>query len=222
MHKCITCVTISLVQTDFTILWQESKEMQRRLAETIGKWCFEKSRVKEESKTIVIYGIELFLNTFLKAIGLLILGLCFGVLGETIIAMSTFYFLRISAGGVHSRSNMGCFLSMVGVCWGAIVTDKIISTVSYEMCIGIMIVACIFLYLYSPSHTQNNPIIDIRIRKKKRMSAIIKCILLVAIAMLVPKVQVLILVPVIIEVFTILPIANINKLEGGLRHEETK
>lgn len=190
--------------------------MQKRLAEAIGKWCFKNSKVKEESKAIVVYGIELYLNTFLKAIGLLLLGLCFGTLWETIIAMSTFYLLRISAGGVHSHSNIGCFLSMTGVCSGAICADRIISKIPYEFCIGIMIVCCVFLYLYAPSHTQNNPITDIKIRKKKRMSAIVKCIVFITIAIFIPKVQLLILVPVMIEVFTILPIVNINKLEGEI------
>lgn len=58
------------------------------------------------------YGIEALLHTVLSTFGLLMIGVCFHMLIETLIIVSIFYINQTLGGGFHATSHIKCFLTM--------------------------------------------------------------------------------------------------------------
>ena len=58
------------------------------------------------------YGVEALLHTVLSTSGLLLIGVCFHRLFETLIIVSVFYINQTLGGGFHATSHIKCFLTM--------------------------------------------------------------------------------------------------------------
>ena len=67
-------------------------------------------RYSESERIVITYGLEIFLNNFIKLIIYLITGFMCNIFSETIIAIVILGGLRILSGGYHSQSDLGCLL----------------------------------------------------------------------------------------------------------------
>ena len=66
--------------------------------------------IEEEDKEIYSYGFNQILFIMLNFITILIIGILFNMLFETIIFMSTYIPIRIYAGGYHARKQTKCYI----------------------------------------------------------------------------------------------------------------
>lgn len=58
------------------------------ISRKLGLWCLRNEGIAESQYPIVIYGIELFLNTTLKVVGILAAGAILGMFAEVLLAMT--------------------------------------------------------------------------------------------------------------------------------------
>lgn len=191
--------------------------MEHYLASKITGWCIKRNAIAAEQGEVVTYGIELFLNTVLKVIALLFIGLITGLFGEVVISLGCFALLRTKAGGIHMKTSLGCFLSMFGICAAAILGSRFITSLPFWILVGCSMFVMAVIALFAPYFTQNNPITDKKLIKKKKGMALIIAAALLAAVWLLPdlRIKLLILIPVLIETISIFPCWHFNEKRMG-------
>ena len=137
------------------------------ISRKLGLWCLRNEGIDESQYPIVIYGIELFLNTTLKVMGILATGVVLGMFAEVLLAMTAFCGMRYWTGGYHCKTHIGCFSVMALVCLGAALVSKI----NFE---GAVIVQFLMIchsawmiFRYAPRNSEKNPITDDKILRRK-------------------------------------------------------
>lgn len=181
--------------------------MEHMLASKITAWCLKRNEMSETQAIAVTYGIELIFNSLFKVIGLILLGLVFGRAWDVILSIGCFSLLRSCAGGVHMKSSLGCFLSMALVCVLSCVGADYIGYLPIGVMIALTIGIIVVNKRYAPFFTENNPIEDEKIIKKKNTGAVIISVILLVIIWITPiwNVKMLMLIPVTLETLSILP-----------------
>lgn len=181
--------------------------MEHMLASKITAWCLKRNEMTETQAVAVTYGIELLFNSLFKIIGLIIIGAIFHRAGEVILALGCFSLLRSSAGGVHMESSLGCFLSMFFICALACIGAEFIPYLPISVLVVLSVVILVLNKLFAPFFTENNPILDEAIIKRKNWGAVIIVAVLLAIIWFVPKLEIklLMLIPITLETISIFP-----------------
>lgn len=181
--------------------------MEKWISNKIADWCIKRNKVTEIQETAIRYGIELYLDSLLKIVLLLIIGALCNKFIETVIVVSCFSLLRGEAGGIHMQTSLGCFLSMCMMTLLSVAGAEMLPPITLIPSLCIFTMSLLAVYFFAPYSTENNPITDVKIRKQKRKRAIIIIVAFAAITSLVQNshLRALILLPVIIEIITILP-----------------
>ena len=143
------------------------------ISRKLGLWCLRNEGIAESQYPIVIYGIELFLNTTLKVVEILTAGAILGMFAEVLLAMTALCGMRYWTGGYHCKTHIGCFSVMALVCLGAALVSKI----NFE---GAVIVQFLMIFhsawmifRYAPRNSEKNPITDEKILRRKRKGSFI-------------------------------------------------
>lgn len=142
------------------------------LCSGIANWCKKNGAVSDEDYPVVLYGIQVILNSSLKILGILLIGAFLHRLTAVLLSTAVFCSMRYWTGGWHSNSHMGCFCTMLIPC----VCPSLLVGVSGEWIpwvLGCMLVYSIYRVLrYAPCNSRVNPIEDVRILKAKRMGSV--------------------------------------------------
>lgn len=88
-------------------------DIQHALAVRIANYLDTETAQETKEKVLLTFGVELFLNEFLKLVLILLLAV---LLGEVpIVLLSTIYFLllRRYAGGRHCKTNLKCYMASI-------------------------------------------------------------------------------------------------------------
>ncbi len=95
--------------------------MQHKMAIYFADKLFEGIE-EEKEKILVAYGIEVFLNEFLKIIFYMSIGIILGKSLEVFFSIAFFLGVRRIAGGRHCRTNVACFIiSLLTICGSVII-----------------------------------------------------------------------------------------------------
>jgi Membrane protein putatively involved in post-translational modification of the autoinducing quorum-sensing peptide len=185
------------------------QEISNVLAKKITTACNQDSQNTEKDIIIMQYGLELIIENIIKTVALLIVAFFAHKLLETIIVIGVFSTLRYGAGGIHMKTGIGCSLTMLFI-WGMGVFGSERFSLPQVVIILLLVVSVVMFYLFTPCDTQNNPITDIKIRKKKRIQSVVTALILAFIVVWTreSRLQMLILIPMLCEVITIVPIVN--------------
>lgn len=133
----------------------------------------------EEEATVITYGTELFFNSVLKAIIYLTVGLISGKFLEVVVAIGVFGGLRVLAGGIHAKTDSGCFVMTGLIILFAVVSPMLISftTVSYIA----VIVTINFLYIgFTPRDEYYESHKDVKTKQKIKVVILVNIILLLS------------------------------------------
>lgn len=181
--------------------------MEHMLAGKITEWCLKRKEMSETQAVAVTYGIELLFNSLFKLIGLLLLGIIFHRTWDVILSIGCFSLLRSFAGGVHMKTSLGCFLSMVCVWILSCVGAEYITYLPLAVMIALTVLIVVLIKRYAPFFTQNNPITDEKILRKKNIGAVVTASALLAVIWLVPvwRLKMIMLIPVTLETLSMLP-----------------
>lgn len=181
--------------------------MEKFIADKISNWCLKRNKVSEIQEVAIRYGIELYLDSTIKIFLIIFIGILLGRGYETIIAIACFCMLRGQAGGIHMKSSFGCFSSMVIIVLLSVAGAEFVQKISVPVIVILSIVSVMAIYLFAPYTTANNPISEEKIILSKKRKAMLIVVLVGLIACVVESshVRALLLIPVIIEIITILP-----------------
>lgn len=134
------------------------------------------SKVIDEDKIeLYVFGIEIFLITLIKGIGLFIIASLLGLLKEAIAFILAFSMLRVQAGGVHLKSFCQCFIVTNIITFSCIFLTRILPinhTFLYQ--VFILAISIILVLVFAPVDTENKPlnVIEKRLYKKRSLYVI--------------------------------------------------
>lgn len=86
--------------------------MLMKVANIIIIFLERKGAIDSRSREIYLYGCEAALYTMLSTSGLLIIGILFRQVLETVIIVGLFYLNQSLGGGFHANTHMRCFVTM--------------------------------------------------------------------------------------------------------------
>ena len=100
-------------------------EYTHDLSEKIMRRLRVRRQYSDNEYIVIMYGLELFLNTMLKLVVYLIAGFVCGKFLETLAIIVIWVSLRSCSGGKHAKTDLGCFLLSGGVITFAILCGNI-------------------------------------------------------------------------------------------------
>ena len=182
----------------------------KMIKKLLSDWCGKSCNLNEIEYRTVQCGIEIMLNSALKILGILAIGLIAGEFlrfGLILLVMcSTRYF----AGGRHCRTHTGCFLAMLGICILGTCFQRYVPMANTTV---FSILVCFVIVLMSssaPYISKVNPLDEDLINGKRAGSIMVSAIWL-AIGGYYTAIGYCVLVPLIIECFTIISFGKEDK-----------
>lgn len=136
--------------------------MIEKMANNISAIFVKNGLVKEEKKHIYTYGAELLISGLFSTFMILIMGIFSQRFIETLLLMSSFYFIRVYAGGYHAETYKDCFVSF---CLGFIVilavTEFIIKYELETIIMFIAIITAVVICIIAPIEDHSRPLSEI-------------------------------------------------------------
>lgn len=166
-------------------------------------------QVEDEENQVIKYGMELLLETLLKIIFLILLGMLFGKAFETLIILSTFCGFRSQAGGKHARTNLGCTGCMVLI-WKTSLFGYLNFKIS-GLALGSIYIFSLFITLCCAPKSGNLIYFTKERILKKKICSVLLLTTLMFISYLNVYVRELLVYPIIWEVLSLLPANKIKK-----------
>lgn len=123
--------------------------------------CFLCKENDEETLELYEYAIYIILSAFLHIVTIVILGLCFNLLMESIVFYSSFILIRKFAGGYHAKTLTRCYLFSVFLSIIMLYLIKFISNFNSKFLfvfIMIELLCVVLISIISPLDTDNNPL----------------------------------------------------------------
>lgn len=179
-----------------------------RIAVGFCGWLNKISPRSQEENEVIRYGMELLLDSVIKLIVILLIGIILGKGFETLLVLSAFCGLRLQAGGIHAKTGLGCGFSMLLV-WAISILCAIffsirVSFLPYIYITSVLVILCCAPRSINIEHFSQQD------KFKKKLYSIVVLTFIMAIAFLNPSLKELLVYPVILEVLTLLPKNKIN------------
>lgn len=176
----------------------------------IADWCRKNVGLSDIEYMTVQYGIELTLNSILKILLILLIGLLFGVWRYFALILLVFSSTRTFAGGRHCNTHMGCFLSMLGICLCGMFFHSYIPVLPPIPRYILSVVILLVIIVFTPLNSLVNPIEEKYI-VRKRVGSLLMAIIWIVIMNYFSRISYCILIPLTIEALSILPRKGVVK-----------
>lgn len=158
--------------------------MIHKLSDILAVTICKKGIFPQEETEIYSYGFELLISGIISFIIILVCGIVFGILSESILFYIIFVGVRPFSGGYHAETHFKCkvtFLSM----YAMIMSFSSILTINYNPSYHfLLILICMLsMYLYAPVEHPNKPLEETERQRNRKLSLILSSIVsLVSIA----------------------------------------
>ena len=86
----------------------------------------------EEQKEVLLFGITRIVEDIPKTIGIILIGIILNILKEMLIVTLVIAIYKTFVGGVHAKTNWGCFLSSVAFYLVTIYSSKYLYVPGHE------------------------------------------------------------------------------------------
>ena len=128
--------------------------------------------IDDERAEVINYGLQLVIGEIPKTFVLLAIAYAFGVLKFSILALLFIMPYRTFSGGVHLKTHIGCLtFTTIFYCIIPFISQHFImsSVIKYVVIFAVWIFGMIMIKLYAPADTENVPILNLEVRKKKQI-----------------------------------------------------
>ena len=144
--------------------------------------------IDDERAEIITYGLQLIIGEIPKVFITFFIAYILGVLKLTILSVLILTPYRVSSGGFHLKTHIGCIVSTTLYYCGISLIAKylIISEITkYILTLFIWLFGMIMVKLYAPADTENVPILRKSERKQKQLLSYITLTLGLIVAVIV-------------------------------------
>lgn len=173
--------------------------------------------INNEEKELYIYGFQQGFLLFINFITVIVVGLIFHKLWESVVFISAYSLLRAYAGGYHTNTQLRCYLFSVAT---MILVLSLINFIPWNstICIMIAAVASIIILILAPVEDKNKPLsnLEVAIFKKKANINLIILIALIAVFWHLGLMQVVISISVALGIMSIMLI--LGKIKNSYQY----
>ena len=133
----------------------------------------EMPEVDDERAEVINYGLQLVIGEIPKTFVLLIIAYICGVLELSIIALLAIMPYRLTSGGVHLKTHIGCIIGTSLFYVGSSLLSKYVVIeplyIKYILIGNTWVFSVIMIKLYAPADTEAVPIFDDKVKRKKQI-----------------------------------------------------
>lgn len=144
----------------------------------------------EEEKEILLFGITRIVEDIPKAIGIVIIAILLGILKEIAIVTIMLVLYKTLTGGVHAKTNWGCFIYSLLFYLAIVYTSKflVLDGISqYGLYTLIYVFSMYTIFVYVPADVPEIPKVNEKLRKGLKIKAIIMLNLIYVITLIFIK-----------------------------------
>ncbi|WP_164509044.1 accessory gene regulator ArgB-like protein [Clostridium rectalis] len=147
-----------------------------RISEKIGCVVAKKLNLDEDNKEVIVYGAFNLIQTTLALLWVIVFGLIFKVLVESLVVTFVIAMFRKRSGGVHASSPIICIIvgAIIAIGFGLIVKYLLynMSIISIIVISTIVLAFAYFMiYKFVPVDSKEKPITNIEIRESLKKSS---------------------------------------------------
>ena len=130
------------------------------ISDMMAFYLLNKKLITEEELPIYRYGLNAFINSLLQIILLSFLGICYGLILETVAFLLTFILLRRFTGGYHAKTKLKCLLCGMFMWFIAVSVSKVTLPVNADLFLNLVIVvfSVNVTFKYAPVEHRNKPL----------------------------------------------------------------
>ena len=132
----------------------------------------EMPEIDDERAEVITYGLELIIGEIPKIFITLAIAFVLGVFKLTVFTILALLPYRVSSGGFHLKTHIGCIISTSLYYCGVPLLAKYIvlaPNIKYILILSIWVFGMLMVRLYAPADTENVPILRKTERKQKRI-----------------------------------------------------
>lgn len=145
-----------------------------------------KNEESNEMRELYEYAIYVFLSGLFHLISVIVLGLCFGMVLESLVFYCSFILIRKFAGGYHAKTPTRCYIFSVITSFVVLCLIKLIgytNSVYYYIFVIIEILCIVFIMISSPLNNENKPL-NAKEKKIYKILSVVMSLLLFVISLL--------------------------------------
>ena len=149
------------------------------MIDKISNWILDKVASidkSEEEKEILLFGITRIVEDIPKAIGIILISILLGVLKEVTIVTIILILYKTMTGGVHAKTNWGCFFYSLLFYLAIVYTARFLVLTGIDK-FGVYTIIYIFcmytIFVYVPADVPEIPKVNAKLRKDLKIKAII-------------------------------------------------
>ena len=152
-----------------------------------------KNIIKDKDKNIYVYGFNQLLFTGLNLITVIILGVIFNKLMDSIIFMCTYIPIRVYAGGYHAKTHLKCYIFSI-IMLSIILFILKINLISLHISLILVLISSILILFLSPVEDKNKPLdkLEKKVYKKRTIRNFIIALIVLLIFLLLNKSSIII------------------------------
>lgn len=130
----------------------------------------------EEQKEILLFGITRIVEDIPKTVGVIIIGLILGIIKEMAIVTVIVILYKTLTGGVHAKTNWGCFAYSVIFYLLIIYSAKFLildGIGKYAVYVILYIFSLYTIFVYVPADVPEIPKVNLKLRKILKIKALV-------------------------------------------------
>lgn len=144
----------------------------------------------EEEKEILLFGITRIVEDIPKTIGIILIGILLDIIKEMAVVTIVIMLYKTFVGGVHAKTNLGCFMYSALFYLAIIYSAKYLAfTGMYKLLtyILIYIFAVYCILVYAPADVPEIPKVNVKLRKTLKIKSLVMLNLIYIVSLLVIK-----------------------------------
>ena len=146
--------------------------------------------IDDEKAEVINYGLQNLLGEIPKTFIMLFVAYILGIFEWALFTFVALFVYKGASGGVHLKTHIGCLIfTCIFYCIIPFISKYIVMTqiVKYIVVAGVWIFGIIMIKLYAPADTESVPILQEKVRKKKRLVSYISFSIALIVAVIVPN-----------------------------------
>ncbi len=146
--------------------------MLNKIAGTLSTYLFSRKLISAEDIDMHTYGFELLISFLFSSSLILLSGIIFGCVVETLVFMGVFIFLRSFSGGYHALTYSFCTIITMSIYSSVMLLTNytIVNTLAYYI---LFPCGALVLFVFAPIKNPNKPLTQQEEKKHKVISLIL-------------------------------------------------
>ncbi len=128
--------------------------------------------VDDEKAEVIFYGLQNIVGEIPKIFIMLAIAYVLGIFKWALFTFLALFPYKGASGGVHLKTHIGCLtFTTIFYCIIPFISQHFVMSgiIKYAMIFAVWIFGMIMIKLYAPADTENVPILNLKVRKKKQI-----------------------------------------------------